>query len=265
MKQEEKLYYSQLAAMIRDEKQNRFLFNRGHIREMDLNMILTHIQSKYPSVYKKICSSSYLDFTRVQGRKISLQEVLSVMHESKKGTVLRWKDEKGRDFYFVNYGTDPLNKKKKIRIMSGTVNLRDLKRLQQKLIRQTVQRDIHRIYDRMYRQQRSGRKQVRIRHTLNSYERKTAQLPTAGSFEKMFMKAVKENRNGDVMDISTSLFTLMDKRNKISYSKDLFNKGIRTGSDYRTYLENLRAKTLGIVHSQEKNRSVSRQIYSHER
>ena len=137
-KKDEKEYYEYLESVIRQQKGKNPFFTQGsENREMDIFMLMKHIEKKRPELMNKIINN-LIDLTSIDA--YSKLDVLSFMNKTDKGTIARWKDEKGDDIYFVNNGEGFLNKTKRIIVLGGYLNKNDIEVLKKTMFGEVLKK-----------------------------------------------------------------------------------------------------------------------------
>ena len=93
-RKDEKEYYAYLEKIIREQKRNSLFFHSDNSsREMDIMMLMEHIQRKNPRLAEQIVNN-FIDTTGMENA--SKQDVLKFMGQTEKGAIVKWKNERDR-------------------------------------------------------------------------------------------------------------------------------------------------------------------------
>ncbi len=144
---EEKQYYIFLEKMIREQKASSLFFNKNSLSyEMDILMLLNHIQNRNPELLDKIIDN-FVDTTKI--KNCSKKDILSFMAWTEKGTICKWKNEKEEELYLLNNGERFFKRSKQIIVLGNHFNKGDLELLKKSIYGHVLKKDIQKVYEKI--------------------------------------------------------------------------------------------------------------------
>jgi len=239
-KKDEKEYYEYLESVIRQQKGKNPFFTQGsENREMDIFMLMKHIEKKRPELMNKIINN-LIDLTSIDA--YSKLDVLSFMNKTDKGTIARWKDEKGDDIYFVNNGEGFLNKTKRIIVLGGYLNKNDIEVLKKTMFREVLKKDIEHVYKKIEKEE------IKKAPSLKEYfsEKKSiTEKTTTNTFEKNFKELVKEQGSSCVpFTAASTMIQYMNEHEKETLSASFSQMGVKNSNDLERLLSKWKTEAL---------------------
>ena len=224
---EEKAYYAYLEKIIREQKARSPFFSRGtESHEMDILMLMNHIQKKNPFLMEKIVEN-LIDTTGL--KNASKSDILAFMSKTDKGTICRWKNEEGEEVYLVNNGRSLLSRNKRILVLGSHLNKGDMELFKKTMYGAILKKDIEHIYKKIERD--NQRRALKKRKSLAEFfsERKEKVLEhTSGNFEKNFKELVREQGAAcSPFATAQAMLTFMAGPEKARLSQSLAGMGIK--------------------------------------
>ena len=191
---EEKEYFAYLEKIIREQKAKSGFWRRNTSSyEMDILMLMNHIARKNPHLASRIVGN-FVDTTGM--KDCSKQDILSFMGRTEKGTICKWRNERGEEIYLVNNGENFFRQSKQILVFGNHMNRGDLELLRKSMYGAVLKRDIQKVYEKISREERKKmqRKESPLLSILDSMadRREKIMEHTASDFEKNFKKLVRE-------------------------------------------------------------------------
>lgn len=214
-------------------------FKAGKQRELDLTLLLQHLQKNKPKLLKKLLENTY------DAGNIDFEKLPYILGQTKKGQIVKWTDEHGRDFFFLNKGRNSKGKKD-FTCLGNEINFKEYKELSKHL--KFVHDDIRKVYERLYRQRKFEQEQNRRRllgwFLINQRRRKRKlELPTSSTFEKLIIEGIR-NGEGSPMGLANAYILLMDSSEQKKLDQMFKSKGLRNESQVRNYINGLKEKAL---------------------
>lgn len=259
---DEKAYYAYLEKIIREQKANSHFWNRNSsAHEMDVLMLLNHIQKKNPHLMDKIVNN-FIDTTNMKDG--SKQDILSFMARTEKGTICKWKNEQGEEIYLVNNGERFFQKSKQILVFGSHLNKGDIELIRKSVYGNVLKKDIQKVYEKIHRDEQ--RKSARRRKTLfeSLSERKERKLEhTASDFEKNFKLLVKEQGSLCIpLATAQTMISFMDNSEKKKLSDSFGQHGVRNSGDLERLLSKWKKEALNPEIAIERTYKRTRKSYS---
>ena len=149
---EEKEYFAYLEKIIREQKAKSGFWRRNTSSyEMDILMLMNHIARKNPHLADRIVGN-FVDTTGM--KDCSKQDILSFMGRTEKGTICKWRNERGEEIYLVNNGENFFRQSKQILVFGNHMNRGDLELLRKSMYGAVLKRDIQKVYEKISREER---------------------------------------------------------------------------------------------------------------
>ncbi len=234
-------------------------FTRGKQRDLDITLLLKHLENKKPALLKKLLENTY-DVGNVDFEKLPY-----LLAKTKKGDIIKWEDHNGRSFFFLNKGKD--KKGKSFVCLGNEINLQETKELSKhfKLLRD----DIKRIYERLYRQKKLEQEQKKnrlLKLFLISQKKKnlSSELPTASTFEKYIIDGIRRGE-GSPMGLANAYILLMDGSEQKKLDQMFKSKGLNSESQIKNYINGLKEKAFPKSHVIKKRITKTESFYTYER
>ena len=236
---EEKQYYAFLEKIIREQKASSSFWNKkSSSYEMDILMLLNHIQKYKPELMDKIVNN-FVDTTGM--KNCSKQDILSFMARTEKGTICKWKNENGEEIYLVNNGERFFTKSKQILVFGNHLNKGDLELLKKSMYGQVLKKDIQKVYEKIAREER--RNLNRTSKTKMSFleaisENKEQKLEhTASDFERNFKQLVRKQGSLCIPQATAqTMISFMNGVERKRLAETFFHIGVKSQSDLECLL-----------------------------
>lgn len=254
---EEKQYYAFLEKIIREQKaSSSFLHRNSSSYEMDILMLLNHIQKRSPGLMERIIDN-FVDTTGM--RDCSKQDILSFMSRTEKGTVCKWRNENGEEIYLVNNGERFLRKSKQIIVLGNHLNKGDLELLKKSMYGQVLKKDIQKVYEKIARDEQrkalmnSNKRKLSFLESFS--ERREKKLEhTASDFERNFKRLAKEQGSLCIPRATAqTMLSFMDNMEKEKLSQSFYQLGVRSGGDLERLLDKWKREALNPEISEERS------------
>ncbi len=245
---EEKQYYAFLEKIIREQKAASSFWNKNSSAyEMDILMLLNHIQKKKPELMDKIVKN-FVDTTVM--KDCSKQDILSFMARTEKGTICKWKNENGEEIFLVNNGERFFTKSKQILVFGNHLNKGDLELLKKSMYGQVLKRDIQKVYEKIAREEqrktlnRVNKKKLSLLESIS--ENKERKLEhSASDFERNFKILVRQQGSLCIPQATAqTMISFMNNSEKKKLSESFFQIGVRNSLDLERLLDKWKNEAL---------------------
>lgn len=247
---DERAYYEYLEKIIRERKRGMPFFGaKSESHEMDILMLMSHIQKKNPRLMERILGN-FID-ANADGKNPSRVEILSALQKMEKGTVCRWKDESGQELWLVNNGENLMGGKRRVLVFGSHLDRGDMELFKKSLYGSVLRKDIEHVYKKIARD--NARAQARKRKSgaavgvLDFFsERKERMLEhTSSNFEKNFKELVRaQGASCHPFATAQTMISLMSGVEKKNLSQSLSGMGVRNSSDMERLLSKWKNEAL---------------------
>lgn len=145
----ERKYYEYLENIIRERKQKGVFFPIGsRDYEMDLSLLLDHIQRKNPNLAQKLLDN-FIDIEEIPALKnASNEEIKNFLRKTPKGTIAHLKNNKGENLYIFNNG-----KSHKLQVINSKIKKIDLETLKKSVLANILKKDLKQVYEKIHKQE----------------------------------------------------------------------------------------------------------------
>jgi len=261
----EKEYYKYLEKVIREHKaRTPFFQSSSQSYEIDLQLILQHILKKNPHLAEKIFSN-FVDTTQM--KNASKQSILNFVSRTEKGTIVKWKDKNGEEFYIVNNGQNLFTKEKNILVVGKYLNKADLNELKKSLYGAVLKKDIAHIYKKIHRdEQRKNKKDFSLYdYFIQKSEQKLEH--TSSNFEKNFKQLVRQQGSTCIpFATASTMISIMNNNEKKKLLQSFNDMGVRNSSDLEALLSKWKNEALHPEYVQQRKKKRTRtHLISHTR
>ena len=269
---EEKQYYDFLEKIIKEQKaSSSFWHKESSAYEMDILMLLNHIQKKKPDLLDKLVDN-FVDTTGM--KNCSKQDILSFMARTEKGTICKWKDENGTELFLVNNGERFFQSSKQILVFGNRMNKGDIELLKKSMYGQILKKDIQKIYEKIAREEQ--KKQLQLQKSKkNSFINRIAekkekiQEDSASDFERNFKILVKKQGPLCIpLATADTMLAFMNSGERKKLARDLSLMGVTNSMAWehlldkwknealnpeikvkRTYRQEIKPQKVEVIHS----------------
>lgn len=241
---EEKAYYAYLEKVIREQKARSPFFSKGsESREMDILMLMQHIEKKNPRLMDKIIEN-LIDTSGLENA--SREEILELMSRTDKGSFCRWKNEEGEEVYLINNGRNLLNRRKRILVLGSHMNKGDMELFKKTMYGAVLKKDIEHIYKKIeHDNQRRAKKGRRSVLEFFSERKEKALEHTSSNFEKNFKNLVREQGAAcSPFATAQAMIAFMPGTEKAKLSESLTGMGIRDSNSLERLLSKWKSEAL---------------------
>lgn len=243
---DEKAYYAYLEKIIREQKARSPFFGKGtESREMDIFMLMNHIQKKNPFLMNRIIEN-IIDTTGMKNS--SREDILAFMAKTDKGTICRWKNDEGEEVYLINNGRSLLSRNKRILVLGSHLNKNDLELFKKTVYGTILKKDIEHIYRKIRLENLRQQSRMRRKKSLFEFftERKEKVLEhTSSNFEKNFKDLVRE-QGGASSPFATAqaMLKYMSGTEKSKLAASLKGMGIKDPVSFERLLSKWKSEAL---------------------
>lgn len=240
----EKNYYKYLEKVIREQKAETPFFSQGtESREMDIFMLMQHIENKNPHLMEKILGN-IIDTTGLENS--SKADILAFMSKTDKGTIVRWKNEEGEELYLVNNGTNLFKKSKRILVLGDHLNKGDLDLFKRSVYGSVLKKDIEHIYKKL-EQENLNRQKNKSKLFIEKFTEKKEKVLVRSSsdFEKNFKELVKEQGGTcSTFQLASTIVSFMPGIEKQKLGASFAQMGIQNDNDLEKLLSRWKNEAL---------------------
>ena len=254
----EKKYYEYLEKVIREQKaKSPFFKSSSQSYELDIHIIMQHIMKNNPDLAEKIFSN-YVDTTQMQNA--SKQDILKFVGKTEKGTIVKWKNEKGEDIYLVNNGKDFFSNSKRVLILGNHLNKSDLNELKKSLYGSVLKKDLQHVYKKIQRDEERKQKKGNSLYDYFMKKQEEKLEHTSSNFEKNFKQLVKEQGASCIpFATASTMVSFMNNIEKEKLNQSFYNMGVRNNSDLEALLSKWKAEALTPAeYTQERKKKRTR-------
>lgn len=255
-RKEEKEYFALLEKIIREQKsKSHFWDKNSNSYEMDILMLAEHIRKKKPELLDKIIGN-LIDGTKITNS--SKKDILSFMAHTEKGTVCRWKNEKGEEVFLINNGENFLKKTKQILVIGNRVNKGDLELLKKSMYGTVLKKDIQKIYEKIAAEEKKKQQGTFKKTTIFSeFEKAKEKIErhSASDFERNFKTLVREQGPLCIpMGTAQTMLAFMPETEKNKLASGLNGMGVKDSVSFEHLLDQWKNEALNPEYEFERKR-----------
>jgi len=226
-RKDEKEYYAYLEKIIREQKRNSLFFHSDNSsREMDIMMLMEHIQRKNPSLAEQIVNN-FIDTTGMENA--SKQDVLKFMGQTEKGAIVKWKNEQGQEVYLINNGENFFSNSKRILVIGNHIGKDDMELLKKSVLGTVLKKDIRHVYEKIARDE-AKKTQGKTSSVLDFIEKHRERKldNSASDFERNFKEIVKKQGDGCLpLQTASTIISFMGGVERKQLNESLFSRGVK--------------------------------------
>lgn len=251
----EKEYYKYLENVIRHRKQQGLFFPLGtRDYEMDLSLLLEHIQRKNPALMDKILDN-YIDLESIPALKNASDNAIgNFMKATPKGTIAHLKNANGESVYIINNGSH-----QKLQLVNSKLKNVDLEILKKSVFGTILKKDIEHVYDKIHAKESKKKSKKSI------FEKSPV---GDNKFEENFMNIARQwGTSASPMSLAGAYISTMSGIEKKEVLGMFKTKGLNSADKLCTYLNQLvdKAHTKERVIEREITRNVKPISYTRSR
>lgn len=251
---DEKAYYAYLEKIIREQKGKTPFFSFGsESHEMDIFMLMQHIEKKNPHLMDKILEN-FIDTTGMENS--SKADILAFMAKTEKGTICRWKNEEGEEVYLVNNGTNLFKDSKRILVLGNHLNKGDLELFRKSMYGAVLKKDIEHVYKKIERDNLRFQ-QKRHASVMELFSEKKEKIldNSSSNFERNFKALVKEQGSScNSFQTAATMVSFMSGTEKKNLGESFAQMGVRNNNDLERLLTKWKDEALHPAYKVERTR-----------
>lgn len=237
---EEKSYFEYLEKLIKSE-------NYDAKNEAACDRLVNKILRKSPGLKDKVLTG-IIDTTSIND--FSEKDLIDfILARTRKGTVIKYRDEKGKNVYIVNHGHDG-NGKIRLKRYENSFLEADGKALKKYLLKEALKSDLKLSYRNMNQNEmmnvRKENKNVRKRIDMKPKSRKDI-MNSLGFFEKRCIREyLKNGGTGDMGDAVRNVLLNMTAVEQQHTSVALYYSGLTNPAARNAYFSSLMNKAMEV-------------------